>query len=156
MARTVFAVIAGYLATAIAVGVSLTLAWFVLGASFAFEPGTSRTTLGWCLVVLILGFPPAMLGGWIARKISRDSRGVIALAVLMLVLGLVSAAFQMVAEPPPAPAAEELAGLPFWEAAAQAQQPLWLSLLLPFVGAGGTLIGGGTLVGGGVGRPGGS
>lgn len=49
--RGILAVIAGYLAIAVWVFATLTIAWLVLGQSFAFEEGTTRTSMGWCITL---------------------------------------------------------------------------------------------------------
>ncbi|MEE8525205.1 MAG: hypothetical protein V3T72_14815 [Thermoanaerobaculia bacterium] len=88
MWRKVLAVVAGYAVMVVFIMVTLTIAWSVLGPSFAFEEGTSEVTAGWMAVNLPLSFLGAALGGWAAALIGRGSGAVKILAGLIFVLGL--------------------------------------------------------------------
>ncbi len=143
--RGILAVIAGYLAAAVWVMATLTVSWIVLGASFAFEEGTTRTSAGWCILALVLGFPGAMLGGWVAAIIARSptNRPVKILAGLMLVLGLMEGVVAFQKARTTEPAAQSAAEMSFMEAATAAVQPAWYSFSMPFVATAGVLFGGG-------------
>jgi hypothetical protein len=147
MLRAIAAVIAGYLAMAIAVFVTLTLAWVALGPGFAFKAGTTEVTFGWIAINLPLSFVCALLGGWVAAKIARRPGPVKALAAVILVLGLGMAVAHLFVDS--SAASEEAADrvtqeeeVSTFEAASEAIQPPWYNFLLPFLGAAGVLLGG--------------
>ena len=138
MLRTIGAVVVGYLVLAIFIFATFSLVYLALGPSFAFHPGTVDVTAGWMIVATVLNLAGAVLGGWVALKIGRSQTAVRALAVLVLVLGIVSAVLVMNAP------AKQLPERPLttMEAAAFAKQPTWYSFLLPVIGAVGVMMGG--------------
>lgn len=121
---------------------TMSLAWKVAGQDFAFRPGTTHVTAGWIAVSMVLSFVGAYLGGSFARRLGRE-RGQAAvggLAVLVLVMGLVSAFLGLGAErPQPEGSVENLSMV---EASAYAIQPVWYHFVIPVVGAAGILLGG--------------
>ena len=149
MVRPITAVLVGYLVMAAWIMATLTLAWKLLGPSFAFHPGTTQVSLGWVAVTLPLSFGlGAVLGGFIAGSIarSRENKAVRALAVIVLVLGLVMAVKDLVSDPAgrdpasdPVVVIEEMSA---FEASSEAVRPTWYSFLIPFVGLAGILLGG--------------
>ena len=146
MLRATLAVIVGYLAMAIAVFVTLTLAWLALGPGFAFKAGTTEVTLGWIAINLPLSFACAVLGGWVTARIARRPGPVKALAVVILVLGLGMALAHIFMDDPAASgetADRATSGtLSSFEAASEAIQPPWYNFVIPFVGVAGVLLGG--------------
>lgn len=140
MLRTIFGVIAGYIATAVVVMAVVTIAYSVLGPSFAFQEGSFDVTGAWVGLNLFMGFFAAILGGWIAAMVGRSRKAVAYLIALMLVLGLGLAYMQGQSPPPeaPAPAAE----LEPQEVARYARPPAWYAWIVPFFGAAGVLLGG--------------
>ncbi|MEM7480079.1 MAG: hypothetical protein AAF481_02800 [Acidobacteriota bacterium] len=136
MWRSIAAVVAGYLVMALWVMITLSLAWVLLGAEFAFHEGTFGVTAGWMVLNLLMGVIGALLGGWVAALIGRSWGPVKVLVAVVLVLGVLSAVLQRdKPEPPP-----ELEVTTF-EAAAYAQQPAWYPWLITAIGAGGTVLG---------------
>lgn len=146
MLRKILAVVAGYVVSGLWVALTLSIAWMVLGAGFAFEDGTTRTTLGWAVVMLVMGFIGAIIGGWLAALIARTPRAGVWLAVVMLVLGLGLAIYyttvDVEAEATAALAGRDPAALPVFEAASVAIAPTWYNWIIPLVGAIGAVIGG--------------
>ncbi|HSR67302.1 MAG TPA: hypothetical protein VLU25_05120 [Acidobacteriota bacterium] len=145
MLRTIIAVVVGYIVMALLVFVLLTIAWMVVGPSFAFQPGTSKVTLGWIAVNLPLSFIAALAGGCTAAFIGRRSAPVKALACLVLALGLVFAVLHLAVDDPSGQEAVSevsTAEMSAFEAASEAVQPAWYNFLIPFVGAAGVLLGG--------------
>jgi len=60
MLRNIAAIVAGYLTAAVFVAVALSLVWMRTGAAWAFEPGTTRVTTNW-LLIIIAGLVLALL-----------------------------------------------------------------------------------------------
>lgn len=82
-----------------------------------------RPTAGYLTVNLLAGFVFAGVGGWIAAHLAPVAPfgHAIGLAVIVLVLGIATAA---------------------QGGAVRAGQPQWYAWMLPFIGAGGALLGG--------------
>jgi hypothetical protein len=140
--RAVAGVIVGYIAMVIGVFVTLSLAWWVLKADGAFlaapswEPSTT-----WTVTSLVLGLIVAIIGGFVCVLIAvRGSKAPIALAILIVVMGAVSAGMQLVKpdgeEPPP-----RTAQITMFEAMQYTQAPMLSLIGNPIVGAVGALLG---------------
>lgn len=146
MLRTVAAVVVGYLTTAVWAFLSLSLAWVILGAGFAFAGDGPRISTGWTLVMLVLSLIGAVLGGWVASIIGRGPRAAVVLAVVILVLGFAMAIYSQTlnreAEGLQALAGRSPADIPMLEATSVAVPPAWYEFLLPLVGAAGAVYGG--------------
>lgn len=150
MLRTTVGTIAGYLITAFLVMIGFTVLWKVLGAEVAFEAGTTRTTLGWCIPALALSAAAAVLGGIAAARIG-GGKAILGLAALLLVFGALSVSFRLSSDAPipEIPEGHSIEELTSFEAASMARGPLWFDLIVPLVGAscaalGGRWLGGGT------------
>lgn len=143
MIRSIAAVVAGYAVMALWVMLALSLSWMALGPEFAFREGTVDVSLGWMAVALATGFLGALLGGFVAARISRVPGGsaVRVLAGLVLVLGLLSAFFQV--PPEERPVFEgEIAAIAPAEAAEVARQPRGYPYAISIIGCLGVLGGG--------------
>lgn len=133
------AVVAGYLTMAITVFILLTVAYLALGVDGAFMPGTYDVSMLWNIIMLIAGIGAAWLGGWVCRKISDNINTVKILAVVVIVLGILSAipSFTMAIPTDPRPA-----DVSSMEAMVKAITPKWVTIANIVIGAVGVLIGG--------------
>jgi len=145
--RPILAIIAGYLVMTVLVMVTLTLAWTVLGPSFAYRPGTTHVTLAWIGLNLPISFMAAIAGGYVTVWIARDDSQlpVQVLAGIVLGVGLIMAVAhvftdQSVAQQMADGVATE--GMDAFAGASEAVQPLWYNFLIPFIGAAGVMVGG--------------
>lgn len=141
MLRGIAAVIAGYIALFLFTMISFSLFYMAAGATFAYEPGTTVASTGWIAGALVLSLIAAIIGGWVAARIARSSRAALALAGLILVLGLVSA-FMTQGVTRALPEGRTIESLSVLEAAQYTSQPGWYNFLIPFIGAAGALAGG--------------
>jgi hypothetical protein len=142
MLRTVGSVIAGYVVMAIAIMVLFAAAYPVLGIDRLFAPGTYQASMGWILLSILLGFAAAAAGGWVAARLAPGSSAPRWLAALVMVLGLLTAA-SIVMTDDPARGGPRPDGAAMADVMAHAQQPLWVALLNPLLGAAGVLAGAG-------------
>ncbi len=139
MLRQVLAVIVGYVVMFAVVFVTFTAAYFAMGADRAFRPVTYDISVLWIVVSVVVGLGAATAGGFVCAKLSKGGRAHRALAVLVLVLGLLMAAGQVVApKPDPGVRGPEVSNM---EAMMKAQPPLWAALINPIIGAVGVLAG---------------
>lgn len=138
MGRTIGAVIVGYLAMFAVVFVGLSAAYVALGADGSFKPNSYEISSTWAVVMIVVGIIAAVLGGVVAAAIGRTRKAVTALAVVVLILGLLSAIPAFMAEPP----GERTADVGNMDAMMKAVTPVWVALLNAIIGAVGVLIGG--------------
>jgi hypothetical protein len=140
MLRLIGSVVAGYVIMFLVVFVALTAAYLGMGADRAFRAGVYDVTGLWLAVSLVVSIVAALAGGWTARRVARDVRGPWVLAGVVLVLGLAMAAPALFGDAPAVAVRTGATGN--LEAMQQAQTPLWVLLLNPFIGAVGALVGG--------------
>lgn len=143
MLRNVLGVIGGYLITAVLVALLLTAAYLRMGTEGAFEEGSYEVTTAWLMTSFALGLVAAVIGGLACAFIARrGSSAPLALAVLVLVLGFVSAAFQLAGSSDDQPKTRS-ADVDSFEAMMNAKQPAIALLGNPVIGAVGVLVGAG-------------
>ena len=140
MLRIVLAVIAGYLAMAVLVFATFTGAYLAMGTEGAFRPGSFDVSTLWIVVSVILSFIAALAGGWVCALVGRRRAAAVALAAVVVVLGLAVAAMEFTHSGEQVPAARS-GEISNFDAMQMAQQPTWLTLLNPFLGAAGVLLG---------------
>jgi hypothetical protein len=137
MVRMIAAGVLGYL-TILAL-VMLTFAVVFVAPDFAFEPDSWEVTPGWLAYTLTMSFLAACAGGLVAVLVARgDRRPALWLAAVVMLLGLAGAASQLSREPPPPMGGSAKDPM---TRGAEAVQPTWYALLLPFLGAAGVLAG---------------
>jgi hypothetical protein len=140
--KGVLAVVLGYVAMFLVVFLALAAAYALLGAEGAFESGVYLPSTAWIVTMIVVGIIAALVGGCVCATIAGSgSRAPLALAALVLVLGL------LMAVPSALDSGEGLPsirpdGVGMFEAMENARQPLWVALLNPLLGAGGVLVGG--------------
>jgi hypothetical protein len=141
MVRPVAAVILGYLGMAVWVMLSVGIAWRFLGQDFALDAQTNRATAAWLALNLPLSFIGAMLGGWLTASIAKVKAvpAVRALALLVLVLGLMMAVSETMRDPTGTISESDAQEAP---AMIGSQQPTWYTFVIPFVGFAGVMLGG--------------
>ena len=138
MLRQIGAGLVGYIAMAVAVFVSFTVAYLAMGAGGAFQPGTYAVSALWVAVTILLGLLAALIGGLVCGAISRGGRAPKVLAVIVLVLGFSSAIPVLMDKSEPVAREGDVGYL---EAMQSAKQPDLFALINPFIGAIGILIG---------------
>ena len=140
MLKAVFAVIAGYIVMALFVLVTTVIAFMAMGAQGAYRAGTFEPTPAWIVVVFALGFIAAMVGGFVAALIAGRPGPPRALAVLVVLLGVI---FALPSLRPGADtrATVRTADVTALQAMAAGRQPTWVTLVMPLVGAAGVLTG---------------
>lgn len=140
MLKNVLAIVAGYLAMAFAVFLSFMLLYLAIGANGAFEPGSYEVSLPWIVLSTILSFAAAFVGGTVCARLATAQRAPIALAGIVLGLGLAMALPMLnpAEDLRPTVRTEAVGNM---EAMANARQPAWIALANPFIGAAGVLAG---------------
>ena len=139
MGRIIGAVIAGYVAMLGVVFFVFSAIYFFIGADRAFRPGSYEPSMLWILIMFVVGFLAAVLGGWVSVKVAANLQGPKWLAVLVIVLGILFALPSLLAKPSKEP---RPAGLSNMEAMKKAQTPAWVALSNPVIGVAGVWVGG--------------
>lgn len=139
--RTVAAVVAGYVTLFMLTAITFSILFLATGRGFAWDPGTTRASMQWMAVAVILGAIAAFAGGWVAGRIGRSFRAVVSLAVLVVILGIVSAVM-MSGATRELPSGRTIDSLTVMEAAQYTTQPDWYNYFVPFIAAGAALLGG--------------
>lgn len=120
--------------------ITFSIAFVMMGTSGAFEEGSYDVTLLWLIVSFVLGLTAAVTGGFVCAAVARGPKTPLALAGLVLVLGLVMAVPVLTASDDGQPKTRE-ADVSTFDAMQQAKQPVWVALANPFVGFIGVVIG---------------
>lgn len=142
--KTLGGVVLGYLMMVAFVFLSFSIAYRLMGAERAFQPGAYDVTSLWIITSFMLGLAGAILGGYVCEAIARDERAPKLLAVLVLLLGFAFAVPVLTTTSPSPPREGAVSNT---VAMQNAQQPPWVALLNPLFGAVGVLIGAGARTG---------
>ncbi|MGI9078172.1 MAG: hypothetical protein ACR2G6_12725 [Gemmatimonadaceae bacterium] len=138
MLRTIGGVVGGYVAMFVIVFATFSLAFLAMGPDGAFQPGTYDVTPVWLIVSFVLSFIAAVIGGLVSVTISDDPKVPRALAVVVIVMGMITAIQIITADPVAAIRGTDVGNI---EAMMNGKQPTWVALLNPFVGAIGVMAG---------------
>ena len=139
MLRAVGGVILGYLTMAVLMFVLFTVAYLAMGADEAFRPGGYEVSPLWVWTSVVLGLVAAVAGGVVCAAVSRLPKPPLVLAVVVLVLGVLSAIPVLTAS-----AGEQKArtgDVSNMDAMMKARQPAWAALMYPVLSAAGILAG---------------
>ena len=141
MLRVIGGVVVGYLVIVVFIMATLSIAYVVMGADAAYQPGTFMISMLWIVVTFVLSLVGAIAGGFVCAAIGKNPKSVPTLATLVVVLGILFAIpVLMFDDPRPI---ERTGDVGLLEAMQGSHQPVWVALANPVVGAVGTLIGGG-------------
>ncbi|UCG76971.1 MAG: hypothetical protein JSV95_06735 [Gemmatimonadota bacterium] len=138
--RAVVGVVLGYLMMIAFVFLTFSLAYRVLGADRAFQPGAYDVTGLWIGVSFLLAIAAAILGGYVCESIARTDGPAKILALVVLLLGFAFAVPVLTTDSPSLPREGAVSNT---EAMQNARQPAWVAVLNPLFGAVGVLIGAG-------------
>jgi len=140
MARLIGGTVAGYLVYFVLLFALMSVAWFLLGANGAFQPGTWDVTGTWIAIMLIASLLSGVAACRLGAGLAKHGWAPMALAGLVIVMGLLFAwpVLTGVIPAPPLPRPEPL---PMLDAMSQGQAPIWVALANPLFGAVGVLLG---------------
>jgi hypothetical protein len=140
MIKNILAVIVSYIAMVLITFTIFTIAFLSMGTERAFKPGSFEVSALWLTVSFLVNAVAALAGGKICALVSKNSKAVLSLALVLAVLGLVLAIPVLTA---PATALKPRTGdLSNSEAMMNASQPGWVALSLPVIGFVGVMLGG--------------
>jgi hypothetical protein len=140
MLRATGAVVAGYAVMFLCVFLTFSGLYLTLGPDGAFKPGTYDVSVLWLVVSTVLSIFAALAGGFVCAMLSRGGKAPWALALFVLILGLLMAIPEVNA---PRSHEARTGDVPNLEAMTKAKSPVWVALLNPLIGAAGALAGAG-------------
>lgn len=141
MLRSAVGVIVGYIVMFILQVVAFMTIYSLMGADWSFKPASYEASTQWTGMQFGVILVTTIIAGLICAIISRGGRAPLALAGVVLVLGLALAAASTAFRP--ADTHEVRAGdVPNMVAMSKARHPGWVIFLGPVIGAVGVLIGG--------------
>ncbi|MBU6414421.1 MAG: hypothetical protein KGS45_13235 [Planctomycetes bacterium] len=139
MLRTIVAVVVSYIVMSIIIFAVFAALMFGMGPDKLLEPGSWKGTTFLNIVAPSITVISGLFGGWLSVKIGASRKPVVPLAVVVLLLGAVTAYFTM---QKPAPTGERPAGMAMEEFMEKGREPTWLLIFNPIGGAAAVMIGG--------------
>src|SRR6266705_4274871 len=141
MARSIIAVIVGYLVMFVLQVAAFMTIYTLVGADWSFKPASYQASTRWTVMQFAVVLVTAIIAGLICAVIAKGGKAPLALAVVVLVLGLGMAAADTALKP--ADTHEVRVGnVSNMDAMNKARRPTWVMFLGPFIGAVGVVIGG--------------
>jgi len=141
MVRSVLAVIVGYILMFILQVAAFMTIYTIVGANWSFRTGTYDASNRWTLMQFAVVLITAAIAGFVCAMISKGGKAPLALAGLVLLLGLVMATLKVATQAPDTHDVRP-AVVSNMEAMQKARHPAWVIFLGPFIGAAGVVIGG--------------
>jgi heme/copper-type cytochrome/quinol oxidase subunit 3 len=138
MLKSILAVIVGYIVMTIFAFAIFTCAYLGLGVDRVFEAESYAVSTLWMVIMVAVALILGLLGGLTCAAISKSKGACMALAVIVLALGLIFAIMTAMKEHPDTARSGDVQNL---QAMQMAQTPTWLCLLNPVLGAAGVLLG---------------
>ena len=141
MARAIIGVIVGYVVMFILNFLGFVTLYAVIGPDQAFEPGRYLASNKWIAISFVIIFITGIIAGLVCAAIAKGGKAPFALAIVVIVLGLLLAIPAMMK----AQANAKLVrggNVPQMEAAQKAYWPTWTPFTFPIISAIGVLIGG--------------
>lgn len=141
MVRSVLGVIGGYILMLALQVATFMLVYTVVGANWSFKPRTYQASTRWTLMQFAVILVTAAIAGFVCALISKSGKATLALAGVVLLLGLVLASAKVMTQPAD-PHEVRFGPVSNMEAMQKARHPSWVIFLGPFIGAAGVVIGG--------------
>jgi small-conductance mechanosensitive channel len=141
MVRSIIGVIVGYVVMVVLQIAAFMTLYAVMGTNWSFKPHSYQASTRWTLAQFVIIALTAVVAGVVCAVIARGGRAPLALAVAVLVLGLIAAVAKTTLRPPDKTELR-MGSLTQVEAMNKAWQPTWVLFLGPLVGAAGVVIGG--------------
>jgi len=141
MARSVIAVIVGYIVMVILQIAAFMTLYALVGTSWSFKPRSYQASTRWTVAQFLIIAVTAIIAGLVCAAIAKGGRTPLVLAIVALVLGLGAAVAKTTFRPPDKHEVR-VGSLSQVEAMNKAWHPTWVLFLGPFVAAAGIAIGG--------------
>jgi hypothetical protein len=140
MARTIIGVIVGYVLMFLLNFAGFVTMYAVMGPEQAFAPGLYLASTKWIAVAFVMILISGLIAGLVCAVIAKGGRAPLALAIVVVVLGLLLAIPGMMK----AQINSKLVrtgDVPSMQAAQLAYWPVWCPFTFPFISAIGVMVG---------------
>ncbi|HEY6046362.1 MAG TPA: hypothetical protein VIU65_07145 [Pyrinomonadaceae bacterium] len=117
------------------------IVYTVVGANWSFKPRTYQASTRWTLMQFAVILVTAAIAGFVCAIIAKSGKAPLALAGVILLLGLALASAKVMTQPAD-PHDVRFGPVSNMEAMQKARHPSWVIFLGPFIGAVGAVIGG--------------
>jgi hypothetical protein len=141
MAKTVIGVIVGYVVMFILNFAGFVTMYAVVGPNNAFEPGLYLASTKWIAMSLVMILITGAIAGLVCAVIAKGGRAPLALAIVVVVLGILLAIPAMLKANVNSKLVRP-ADVPQMQAAQLAYWPVWCPFAFPFISAVGVMVGG--------------
>src|SRR5205807_7356699 len=141
MARSIVAVIVGYVVMFILNFLGFVALYAVIGPTQAFQPGLYLASNKWIAISFVIIFITGTIAGLICAVIAKAGKAPLALAIVVVVIGLLLA-IPAVMKAPANAKLVRTGDVPSMEAAKKAYWPTWTPFTFPIISAIGVLLGG--------------
>jgi hypothetical protein len=141
MGRSIIAVIASYIAMFVLNVIGFICLYLLIGEDNAFKPRLYLASNRWIAISFALIFVTAIIAGLICAAIAKGGKAPLALAVVVIVVGLLLAVPSVMKQKRNSSLVRK-GNVSSAEAAQLAYWPVWAPFAFPFVSAIGVLIGG--------------
>src|SRR2546423_388923 len=132
MARSIIAVIVSYITMFVLNFLGFVCLYAVIGPSQAFKPRSFLASNRWIAISVGIVFVTAVIGGLLCSAIAKGGRAPLALAIVVLVLGLLLAVPSMMKAKANADLVR-VGDVPQTEAAQKAYWPIWTPFTFPII-----------------------
>ena len=141
MLRSIVAVVVGYIVMFILQVASFMTIYTLVGADWSFKPASFQASTRWTAMQFAVILVTCVIAGLICAAVAKGGKAPLALAAVVLVLGLGLGALSTALRP--ADTHEVRTGsVSNMEAMNKARHPMWVMFLGPVIGALGIAIGG--------------
>jgi predicted permease len=140
MGRALLAVVISYVVMLVLAFLAFTCAFVIFGSEVVFRTGTYEASTMWIVVAFVINIIDAIIGGFICALIAKRGKAQFALALVVIVVGLV-VAFGDTKKRETNRGLTRASNTPKFEEIQKAYWPMWVPFALPFTGAAGVLIG---------------
>ena len=141
MLKNIGSAVLGYVVIFVAIFITFTIAYLILGTNGSFQEGTYEVSFSWIVISIVLSIGAAILGGFVTKLVAKNDIAVKILAGIVLVLGLAMAVVQMSADTSDLPAVRDET-VESMDAMNNAVSPTWMNFLNPLLGVLGVMYGG--------------
>jgi hypothetical protein len=141
MLRSVLAVIAAYILMVILQVIAFMTIYTMMGADWSFKPASYEASTSWTAMQFSVILITSIIAGLICAVIAKGGKAPLALAGLVLVLGVAAATAKTVLQSAD-PREIRTGTVSNMEAANKARNPAWVLFMGPVIGAVGAVIGG--------------
>lgn len=141
MVRSIIAVIVSYIAMFVLNLLGFVGLYAIVGPGHAFKPGLYVASNRWFVMAVAVMFVSGIIAGLICAAIARGRKATLALAGLILVVGLLLA-IPAITKSRANAELVRVGDVPTMEAMEKASWPVWAPFVFPFVSALGAVVGG--------------